>query len=420
MTHRGRISSPTSQSVTGKTGTSGSYPSKSCARHSRRIAGALSLLLVTCAVIGAAPVNGAKLTDSKVQSYEERLAQIEKDMKNLQSKITTGAKDITAAIAEKQAIDSEVSLLLEKIDVTSELIAELEGQISDKENEITDKQAAYDRKYELFKERLRVTREEGQASYLQMLLGSESLSDFLSRVDRIGAMLEYDSRIMNQLTSERDDLTSAKEDYQAKRAVTVDYYAQLEKAKKQAEAKASEADAYLKKLQKDKASNEALEAENEKLRKELEAELEKYLKELEAKQNSKFVGGTFMWPVPLDYTYVSSPCGWRASPFTGAQEYHNGTDIPCPTGTDIYASNAGTVITATSHWSYGNYVMIDHGGGYVTLYAHNSRLLVKVGDKVTKGQVIAKAGSTGSSTAPHCHFTMYKSGVVIDPMQFFK
>ena len=133
----------------------------------------------------------------------------------------------------------------------------------------------------------------------------------------------------------------------------------------------------------------------------------------------EYIGGTFMWPVPLSNTSVSSECSWRTNPFSGKSEFHNGIDIPAPFGTDVYASNGGTVIKATYHYSYGNYIMIDHGGGYVTLYAHNSKLLVAVGDKVTKGQVIAKVGSTGDSTGNHCHFTVYLNGEIVNPRKFF-
>ena len=98
---------------------------------------------------------------------------------------------------------------------------------------------------------------------------------------------------------------------------------------------------------------------------------------------------------------------------------YNGIDIPAKLGTPVYAANAGTVVIATSHWSYGNYIMIDHGGGVYTLYAHNSKLCVKVGDKVKRGQVIAKAGSTGQSTGSHCHFSIRENGEWINHKKYF-
>ena len=130
----------------------------------------------------------------------------------------------------------------------------------------------------------------------------------------------------------------------------------------------------------------------------------------------QYVGGTFRWPVDTRYAVISSPFCYRPNPFTGRQELHNGIDIPCDYGAAIYAGNDGTVIVATYHYSYGNYVVIDHGGGVSTLYAHNSQLLVSVGDTVTRGQQIAKAGSTGDSQGNHCHFSVRVDGYPTDPL----
>ena len=187
--------------------------------------------------------------------------------------------------------------------------------------------------------------------------------------------------------------------------------------------KSEEAQARIDQLKSDIATSQAYQAQNEKLREEFEAQLEARIKELEEEQkkkNSKYVGGELQWPVPLDYTKVTSGYAWRTSPITGRKELHNGIDIPAPLGTSVYAANTGTVVIATWHYSYGNYIMIDHGGGIMTLYAHNSQLLVSVGDKVKKGQVIAKVGSTGDSTGNHCHFSVRNNGSFIDPMQYFK
>lgn len=130
----------------------------------------------------------------------------------------------------------------------------------------------------------------------------------------------------------------------------------------------------------------------------------------------EYVGGEFLWPVDTVYAKISSLYGYRPNPFTGKQELHNGIDIPCDYGAAVYAGNSGTVIVAGYHYSYGNYVVIDHGGGISTLYAHNSKLLVNVGDVVTRGQQIAKAGSTGDSQGNHCHFSVRVDGYPTNPL----
>ncbi len=128
-------------------------------------------------------------------------------------------------------------------------------------------------------------------------------------------------------------------------------------------------------------------------------------------------GGSFMWPATQGSS-VSSYFGPRTSPTPGASTYHKGIDIPCPAGSDIVASAAGTVVISQYSSSAGYYIMIDHGNGISTVYMHNSQLLVSVGQSVEQGQVIAKAGSTGYSTNPHCHFGIMINGTYVNPLDY--
>ena len=378
------------------------------------IAAALSVVIIAGAVTynanealsAASNFSG----DSKVKGYEDQIKKADANIAALKNQIASSKQDLASAQADKEAYDKLVASYMEKIAVTNDLIAELEASIAEKTNEISGKQSDYEQKYELFKLRLRVTHEEGQASYLEMLLGAEDIADFLSRVDRVGSMLEYD------LEEIRATLEIQKKEQETLKAQLAADEADMQK-------KSEEAQARIDQLKSDIATSQAYQAQNEKLREEFEAQLEARIKELEEEQkkkNSKYVGGELQWPVPLDYTKVTSGYAWRTSPITGRKELHNGIDIPAPLGTSVYAANTGTVVIATWHYSYGNYIMIDHGGGIMTLYAHNSQLLVSVGDKVKKGQVIAKVGSTGDSTGNHCHFSVRNNGSFIDPMQYFK
>lgn len=377
------------------------------------------LLLVMLMVPTAGEHVSAALSDAKSRELEDKIAALNQQMEGLESQITDAKDSISKAIAEKQRLDSEMNILIQKVELTTELIAELNANIEEKSGEISEREAEYAKTYELFKERLRVTHEEGQISYLHMLFGAESLADFLSRVDRIGAMLEYDTQIMEQLKTEKSELEGVRSDYEAKKASQEEYLAQLNADKTELEKKKIEAASYLTKLQNDQATYTAMLERMDEEEQKLQAELQAYLKELQERENSKYVGGTFLWPVPTKYTYVSSKYGGRTSPITGRWEFHNGIDIPASYGTSIYAANAGKVTIATYHWSYGNYIMVDHGGGYATLYAHCSKLLVSVGDRVTRGQVIAQVGSTGSSTGNHLHYSLYENSAHTDPLKFY-
>ena len=138
---------------------------------------------------------------------------------------------------------------------------------------------------------------------------------------------------------------------------------------------------------------------------------------LKLQGNDAYIGGEFMWPAP-GISRTTSEYGYRIHPIFKKKKLHTGLDIGCPTNTTVVASNAGTVIKAGWNNSYGYMVMIDHGGGIVTLYAHNSSLLVKTGDVVAKGQAVAKSGSTGNSTGPHLHFEVRVNGQYVNPRDY--
>jgi murein DD-endopeptidase MepM/ murein hydrolase activator NlpD len=151
----------------------------------------------------------------------------------------------------------------------------------------------------------------------------------------------------------------------------------------------------------------------------MEAEIKRLSNELTAKQQEsqrKYVGGTFLWPVDIKHNGISSYFGPRKSPITGKPEHHNSIDIPAPYGSNIYAVNDGTVILSNYSNGYGNTIVVDHGGGKTTRYSHNSLNLKKVGDKVKKGDVIAKIGSTGWSTGNHLDFGYLENGVPKNPL----
>lgn len=130
-----------------------------------------------------------------------------------------------------------------------------------------------------------------------------------------------------------------------------------------------------------------------------------------------YVGGEMAWPVP-GYTLITSPYGMRTHPITGVYKLHTGTDISAPMGTDFIAANDGVVAKAEYNYAYGNMVMINHGGGVSTLYAHGSQILVEVGQSVTRGEPVLKVGSTGYSTGPHAHFEVRINGQYTDPMPY--
>ncbi len=387
----------------------------------RRLQCIISIFLVVVMLITAAAslrVEGANYSDANVQKLENRLAGIKKEINSLKTQINSNRSNQSAALENKKSLDQQIKLAQDQIEVTEQLIETLTVNISVKETEIAEKESVYEKKLENFKKRLRINYEEGEISYLDMILGSTGLSEFFVQMDRIGSMIEYDNKIMSTIADDKALLEKEKADFETTLAYQVSLKEELKVTEATLAQQAEEAANYINRLLASESDFKKQLAAKEAERDALDKEIADYVKQLQA-QNTKYVGGEFMWPVPTTHTYVSSECVWRNSPISGRKEFHNGIDIPVPFGTDIYASNSGTVVKSQWHNSYGYYVMIDHGGGYATLYAHNSKLLVSVGDAVSRGQVIAKAGSTGDSTGNHCHFSMYENGAIINPRKYF-
>ena len=350
-----------------------------------------------------------------IRALSVSLADLERTQKELQDKIAK-VKDEAAQTADyKQNLDSLVYTLSQKISVSETLLGELETRIEETKTTIAEKETAIEGTFEKFQERMRMSYEEGSVSYLSVILGSDSVSDFLSRVDRINSMLEYDKTMLNQYKTEKEDLERERANLEESIALQKSTLEALEKDKATNERLSAQAASYYDSLKEDQASYqsqyEAAKAAEDKLDKELAA----YLKSLQAQNSSQVTAaGEFMWPLPVGKGYIS--CYYGDSDPNGSPHY--AVDVAISYGTPIYASNDGTVLKAESHSSYGYYVLIDHGNGRSTLYAHCSSLAAVAGQTVSKGQVIGYVGSTGFSTGNHLHFEFRVNGNRTNPLNY--
>lgn len=353
-------------------------------------------------------------TDATVMSLENQIESVEQKLINLESSLNSTENAIASETANKEYIDSKLTLVGQDISLSKELITAYDDAIAAKEKEISDQEAAVQAKYKQFEEWIKAFYTTGEISYLQMIFGNEDFNDMLTTTEYIAEIMDSNNQLMAELEAQVKDLQLAKERLEVYRSQQVTISNDLKSQEATYEELAAASANYLNNLRSNQTAYESeytrMQQESEALNLELEAELERI-----ALQNAVYVGGTYMWPVDTAYSRVSSGYGWRSY---GGGEFHLGIDIPCDYGANVYASNSGTVIKAESHYSYGNYVLIDHGGGQATLYAHNSSLLVSVGDVVSKGDVIALAGSTGDSTGNHVHFEVRINGVTTDPLEY--
>ena len=351
--------------------------------------------------------------NATIKSYENQITSLQNKRNAIQKQLDSLSGEQAVSDAKAALLDQTIELTEEKIEQSNLLLSELKAEIEQHRFDIAELEADISRQFQRFRSRVRIAYEEGNISYLEMILGAQDLTDFLSRFEYINCMVEYDNRIMKSYIADKEALEVQKADLESKEELQEQYALELEEEKKQLEDSRKEVDDLRAEI---RAKYAAAWSDYSKLKAEEEkksAELEEYIKRLAA-MNNPYVGGEFIWPLDHRFNYISSGFGYRW--LWGSRDYHGGIDIPCTLNTTIIASNSGTVLIAEYHSSYGNYVLIDHGGGKSTLYAHNTSLLVKKGDYVVQGQAIAKAGTTGASTGVHCHFEYRLDGVRYEPL----
>ena len=383
-------------------------------------------LLMTCVIVVGVLLSGgsvanadSKLTDATVKKYEEQIADLQKQQKEIQNKLAKMAKEGSSLSAQKQVVDTYMDTTQRKIEIAQTLLAELEGKIGAARVSIDETQAEYDRMYELFVRMMVMNQEQGETSYLGLILGSDSLGDFLTQTEHVSSLLAYNKSVMDSLKENKAALEDEHLSLEAKIAVQNDTIATLQADMIDLQRQEDEILKKLGDLEKNQAAAQKEYYANKKQEDQLDKELEEYLAELQRKNQAKMESGDWLWPISLnDYHYNSSGFGWRK--LYGVWDYHRGWDLAAYRGTTISASKGGKVVIATYHNSYGNYVVIDHGDGVSTVYAHCSKLTVSKGDVVKKGDKIGEVGTTGNSTGNHLHFEFRLNGKFIDPFTYIK
>jgi len=253
----------------------------------------------------------------------------------------------------------------------------------------------------------------GTAGYIEIILKAEDLVDALTRMDMIQLIVESDVQLLKSINEQKTEVEEMKAEQEVKRMELTAVINNLNAKQNEVTIASRSKEVYMSSLKSNLAEIQRQEAAMEEQSKQIEKDI------LAAQRAVAYVGGEMEWPAPGNYT-ITSNFGGRADPITGVWSSHGGTDIRAPYGAPIIAANSGVVIFAGWHYSYGNYVIIDHGGGIATLYGHSSKLLVSTGQEVSRGEKIALVGSTGYSTGNHLHFEARINGVRTDAMKYYK
>lgn len=301
-----------------------------------------------------------------------------------------------------------------QIDEWGKQIDELNGSISEIQDKLDIAQKDYDEQEKLLETRLVTMYEAGDTSFLDFILSSKNIVDFISNYYLMAELTNYDEDLLEKIEREKSQIEQNKKMLETKQNEYNTIKANYEKKK---------IILYNTKVLRDEAASKLTQEETE-----LSAKIDEYRNQILAVEaeiskittanlDTQYIGGEMAWPVP-GYTRITSNYGMRTHPITGIYKLHTGVDLGAPMGANFVAANDGVVTKAGYNGAYGNMVIIDHGGGISTLYAHGSEILVTVGQTVKKGDVILKVGSTGYSTGAHAHFEVRVNGQVVNPLPY--
>lgn len=376
-------------------------------------------------------------SQSKLDKINQNIKEAQKELDSLDDQVAD-KKAYSDALMKKidllqdklDALESNRDELQNEINAVQKRIDETQAEINKAEKEIEKKEQEFDGVYEEYCQRLRAMYISGNVSMLEVLLESGDISSILTRAEMVKSVSEQDSATLDdlmtkmeeinkereelannkiQLGKDKDSLNSRKQELQK----SIDEY---NSSKAELNAEVEECNAALASLDDKRSEVKETLNVNQEQKRQIEAEINNALSGSGSNKpgSGNYNPGTGQLAYPTSYRQISA-----GYPNYSNGSYHGGVDWPCPTGTAVHASDSGVVVIAKKlTYSYGQYILIDHGNGLSTLYAHNSSLVVGVGDKVSKGQIIAYSGESGNATGPHVHFEVRLNGTRVNPMSY--
>lgn len=402
------------------------------------------ILRIFCLVFSLVLVFSSAFTAQAKTSSQSKLDKINQNIKEAQKELDSLDDQVADKKAYSDALMKKIDLLQDKldalesnrddlqseIDAVQKRIDETQADINQAEKEIEKKEQEFDGVYEEYCQRLRAMYISGNVSMLEVLLESGDISSILTRAEMVKSVSEQDSATLDdlmtkmeeinkereelannkiQLGKDKDSLNSRKQELQK----SIDEY---NSSKAELNAEVEECNAALASLDDKRSEVKETIDTNQEQKRQIEAEINNALSGSGSNKpgSGNYNPGTGQLAYPTSYRQISA-----GYPNYSNGSYHGGVDWPCPTGTAVHASDSGVVVIAKKlTYSYGQYILIDHGNGLSTLYAHNSSLVVGVGDKVSKGQIIAYSGESGNATGPHVHFEVRLNGTRVNPMSY--
>lgn len=360
-----------------------------------------------------------EITNNNANELNEQKQQIDEKLEETNTKLEYVQEELTDSLLKVQEIEDKVLEYEKEVNELGTQMDELQNSIDVQTNNLIIASQDYEKLKKILLNRLVTIYETGNTTYLDVLLKSKDLTDFISRYYVIEEITEYDNTLINQVKNQKDNIEQTKQKLENEQAEI-----KIVKAKKEQTTVV---------LNNMKTMQESYVTKLSDAEKKIQEQITAYKKEqaeVEAKiaeitntivPNIQYTGGEMLWPVAASGTVITSQFGMREHPIQGIVKQHTGLDIAgVPTGTPVVAAADGVVSYAGWLGGYGNCVMISHGDGVVTLYGHGSKIVASVNQQVKKGDTILEVGSTGNSTGPHLHFEVRVNGQYTNPLNYVK
>ena len=367
--------------------------------------------IIICTYITAvyAEDSDTNITDlqNRQQDLQNQITESNEQLEEVQSQLSENLKQI-------EKLDEKIRESEDKISELNTQVSELQTEISDIEDKLKVAEKNYEEQKNIMEKRLVAIYEAGDTRYLDVLLKSNSLSDFLSSYYLITEITTIDKNLLDEVATQKKEIELSKQKLENNRETLGAALQTQTKTATVLQNTKTLRENYIARLSDEE---KAKQAQIDEMTAQYEAVNNQILELARQGLDTAYIGGVLAWPVP-GYTKITSNYGMRVHPITGQYKLHTGVDISAPIGANFVAANDGIITKAEYNTAYGNMVIIDHGGGISTLYAHGSEILVKVGQTVKRNEAILKVGSTGYSTGPHAHFEVRINGVVTNPIEY--